>query len=126
MNVSLFLHIMFWKIYNFKSKHPSKLKIVLFDWLMGHSCSSCLGKNCCKKALFCELLETLVKEKFPVFQGAIVSPVAQDGNGGTALISVAQLLDGLMVRKMEIHLLHFSGFMVRKMEIHLHFSALES
>ena len=87
-----------------KSKHPSKLKIVLFDSQIGHSCSSCLGKDCCKKILFYELLEILVKEKFPVFQGAIVSPAAQDGNGRTALISVAQLLDGLMVGKIEIHL----------------------
>ena len=42
--------------------------------------------------------------KYPVFQRAIVSPAAQDGNGVTAPISVAQLSDGLMEGKMEMDL----------------------
>ena len=42
--------------------------------------------------------------KYPVFQRAIVSPAAQDGNGGTALISVARLSDGLVEGKMEMDL----------------------
>ena len=62
-----------------------------------------MKKIVAKKSSFVNYLK-LWSKKNPVFQGAIVSPAAQDGNGRTALISVAQLLDGLMVRKIEIHL----------------------
>ena len=56
-----------------------------------------------KKSSFVHYLK-LWSTKYPVFQRAIVSPAAQDGNGVTAPISVAQLSDGLMEGKMEMDL----------------------